>query len=541
MSAFGKQHIICFGESWDNSGAHRLGKIVAPAKLTMNTTKIEYLKQVELKCRKAEVTKVICTQQRLLELLVEHYDPENVGNKLSLNDYRGSVFWLGDIQILVLSTLSHLAYMPEVEWLFTRWTAKLTNPKFPVFPEMVWEIVTPHNADVLLARAKEAIMIAVDIETVNKQITAPEHLAGNPKEYRGIWYTKETGRKKDPFIQVAPMITMVGYACLFYDAKTKTFTSETYVLNIRSMVDITYMRMFNLLPAPKIMHNGGYDCSYFIRYNAPVYNYIYDSFVAMHAWVAELSRNLSFTSSLFNRDHIFWKDDGARNQEKYNAKDCHNTLWSMLYLLQSLPEWAWSNYLRTFRMQFPNITCGMDGFLVDQTEMFRLKTERAAKVATNTARLWKLIAPGFNPNSPPQTLLMMHGLGFKQAKDSNDKTVQHFIDSHPLWDVVGGLVKKVRKDRKAISTYFELELFDGRLLYEMGAAGTDTSRFNSKSSNFWCGTQIQNIPPYAKTMCIADEGWELGNCDNSQSESRCTAYLSEDANLIRTVEAKGAD
>jgi hypothetical protein len=57
----------------------------------------------------------------------------------------------------------------------------------------------------------------------------------------------------------------------------------------------------------------------------------------------------------------------------------------------------------------------------------------------------------------------------------------------------------------------------------------------SSKSNFWCGTQIQNIPYYAKEMLIADEGFILCEPDNSQSEARCTAYLAQDLQSYNSI------
>src|SRR4029078_1364127 len=74
----------------------------------------------------------------------------------------------------------------------------------------------------------------------------------------------------------------------------------------------------------------------------------------------------------------------------------------------------------------------------------------------------------------------------------------------------------------------------------------------SKASNFWCGTQIQNIPEYAKSQLIADikekregekreeekrkeEEWELCELDKKASESFTTAYLSQDKNLLNVL------
>src|SRR5690606_13404141 len=122
---------------------------------------------------------------------------------------------------------------------------------------------------------------------------------------------------------------MVGYAMLLRDSSTGELYSKTGVLNINDMLDIDYMRKLNDTTAPKVMQNGQYDCSYFLRYNAPVRNYLYDTFIAMHSWYVELSRDLAFITSLFDKRSRYWKDEITRSSELYNAKDCHNTLWSM--------------------------------------------------------------------------------------------------------------------------------------------------------------------------------------------------------------------
>jgi DNA polymerase I-like protein with 3'-5' exonuclease and polymerase domains len=61
------------------------------------------------------------------------------------------------------------------------------------------------------------------------------------------------------------------------------------------------------------------------------------------------------------------------------------------------------------------------------------------------------------------------------------------------------------------------------------------------SSSFWCGTQVQNIPSYAKNILVADEGYTLIEFDNSQSEARCTAYLAKETHLIAALEDKERD
>jgi len=234
---------------------------------------------------------------------------------------------------------------------------------------------------------------------------------------------------------------------------------------------------------------------------------------------------------------VYWKDESERNAAEYNAKDCHNTLWSWIHLIDQWPQWAAENYYENFRMQFPCIQCGMEGWRVDPTVRLEKYKANLQRIADLQRRLDTIVVPGLNPNSPPQMLKLMHGLGYKKAKSSDDVTLRDFGEAHPIYAVIAELVVEIRELRKANSTYFEALLFNDRMLYELNPAGTDTGRLASKASNFWVGTQIQNIPPYAKGMLVADPGWELNSLDNAQSESRCTAYMSEDAALIAAVES----
>jgi len=104
---------------------------------------------------------------------------------------------------------------------------------------------------------------------------------------------------------------------------------------------------------------------------------------------------------------------------------------------------------------------------------------------------------------------------------------------------------ELRTLKKAISTYYNARLFNGRLLYSYRPDGTDTGRLScSKSSFGWgnkkeesYGAQAQNIPPYMKTALIPDKGYILGESDKSQSEARCVGYIANDRKLIAALES----
>lgn len=129
----------------------------------------------------------------------------------------------------------------------------------------------------------------------------------------------------------------------------------------------------------------------------------------------------------------------------------------------------------------------------------------------------------------------------KMVRGTNEKNLIAIGNQHPLLLRIVNALLQYRENAKAISTYFDFDQLQGRLLYSLNPFGTETGRASCQSSSFWVGTQVQNIPPYAKPMLVADEGYELAEIDNSQSEARCTAYMSEETNLIAALEDKTKD
>ena len=496
---------------------------------------IELLSILERDALAFGTTLVATNSLPLLRKLAYHNNPMVVQKSVTMDKYCGSVFKYKSLDILILPSIRPLNFMPEIEFLCRRWLEKLINPEFPVFPDIDLCELHPGNVDSFLAKAQSALMIAVDIET-KLAVVDPKLIAGDKQgKLKGIYNYADIAKSgKKVFAPCCPLITMVSYTCLYSNANGVLY-SETGVLRINSMDSVYYMRRFNSLPAAKVMQNGGYDAVYFLRYNAPLDNYLYDTYNAMHSWLVELPKDLAFITSLFNKYHIYWKSESATNMIEYAAKDSHNTLWSMVHILMQWPDWARDNYLTSFRYKFPNITMGLEGFLIDRRKQQELRKDREYLVALNEKRLHTMVKPGFNSNSPKQVLQLMQGIGYKKAKDSSEDTIKSFIDAHPLGDVLGNLILSLRGDKKAISTYFDIGLFNERAMYELNECGTESARFASKASNFWCGLQIQNVPFYAKGMFIPDAGYVINSIDLAQSESYCVGFLSQDKNLLNVL------
>lgn len=324
-----------------------------------------------------------------------------------------------------------------------------------------------------------------------------------------------------------------------YTGLTRAGKSVTFVVPVNGMEGILCIRRLNALKPPKIMQNGQYDCTYFLVFNAPVENYLYDTYNLAHCLFPELPRDLSFISSFFLLNYRYWKSDAGTNLYMYNGKDTHNTLWAffgmIFYILHHGDTYALKNYVTEFPKIFPCLHCGLEGAAIDLAEREVLKSRAQKDYDEALAKLHRWLGCAYNPSSPVQTVKLLNAFGFK-ATSSDDKTLQKFKEASPLHEPLVAQIVLCRERKKAIGTYYEFELKANRLLYQLDPGKTDTGRLASKKSNLWCGTQIQNIPGYAKSMVVADKGFTLFEIDNSQSESRCTAYMSQDLQLINNVE-----
>lgn len=79
--------------------------------------------------------------------------------------------------------------------------------------------------------------------------------------------------------------------------------------------------------------------------------------------------------------------------------------------------------------------------------------------------------------------------------------------------------------------------FRGKVLSALIPHGTDSGRLASREHHFWCGLQLQNMPTgsLVKQTLRAPAGFYFAECDLEQAETRDTAYITGDKNLIDAV------
>lgn len=516
-------NIGLFGTQDDRPYLQRFQPLLGVNSVKVSLTNEEYITSFAAKVKAAKLDAIVCTNPVSLVTFLNTQpdfrhplDKRGSKKKLALDDYAGSFFYISgsklgidyDLPVLVLNPLQHLVSTATGQFIFKRFVSKLLTPErwFPQ-TKFTWEIWKPGNSAALLARFSGARLLSVDIET-----------------YRG-----DDQRR----------IHCVGYCALFPDGST-----HSVVVPFKDMLAHAFVRKLNSSPVPKLFQNGMYDNAYFARWNVPCENWLHDTQHMFHSWYSELPKRLDFITAFSVREIRYWKDDSAGGEWElfeYNAKDCWSTMMSYLALMQMVPDWAINNYLVEFPYVFPCLHIELDGLKVNKEKFEagkKLAEERLEEQA-RPLRAW--FGEKFNPASPLQVKNLLTVLGVKDADSSSSKVLNAAASAHPLNARIIAAILAYRKQAKLLSTYFVEEKFwNGRIYYKTNPAGTESGRFASTESSFWCGLQIQNIPQgfAVKSWIECDDGWDgFGEGDYAQSEARCVGYMSGCKALIDLVES----
>jgi DNA polymerase I-like protein with 3'-5' exonuclease and polymerase domains len=484
------------------------------------TEPIELLSHLKIYCNKRGIKYIVSTNTKILAKLLELQGSYKV--KPSLSNYEGSFFEWEGLEIVFISPLSQLFTVTYGKFLASRYISKLIDKSsWREATPFKWTILDHSNIESIYDEFYSAYAIAVDIETFKVNLA----------------------------------IRCIGYTAVFI-SNAGNITSHSIVLPMDSSWSLAWMRKFNNLPAQKIFQNGKYDCSYLLRYNAPVRNWIWDTAIGMHSWYSELPKDLAFLNAFFLRKVVYWKDL-AETQDlfeyyKYNAMDTWATANVWITWMLNSPDWAKRNYSLEFPLVYPCLLAEMTGLKRDQTALIKARQEVDKEEAEKLSFIRKVLSSsGFNPGSPVQVKNLLKLLGCGDIESSNEKDIKKAMLRHPLNAKLLGEsgILGIRGLRKLSSTYLRLDSdaekgkdngakeFLSRILYALNPDGTDSGRLASREHHFWCGLQIQNVPrgkEVKQTIC-SEDGWYIAECDLEQAESRDTANISGDTALIAAV------
>lgn len=469
-------------------------------------------------------TKVVTTRRDVLEQLIP------AGVTPSIFTYQGSLFHAHGMEIVIIDTIKKSVYDVPYCIQTQQYAGKVSSPElFPPQGELRWNFLkTPPTVDEKsgwIRVAEESIAMACDIET-------------------------------RPYMN---SITLVGYTFI-----RKDLTTSTIVIPMISEDHHSFVHAMNATSTPKIFQNGQYDISIFLRWGLPVRNYAFDTMLLYHSWFHDFPKSLADITAFCVRDYVYWKEGRKETDEHkkalYNARDCNYTALSFLFMIRHAPDWAKDQHQYKMRRTLYGMTQGVIGLNVDPK---RLATLRASKVQERDRLLDELRrsvgAPSYNPNSAPQTKIMLKTIASQRIKitSSDDETQKKVARLDPFCELIVDLLSRYKKLNKLITTYLDAELTpNNRLLFSMNVAGTTSDRWSSSSSNYWgelrvgakgqplkpkknLGQSIMVFKEEARKHVVADEGMTLFSIDLPQSESRFTGYCSEDEKLIDAVENSG--
>lgn len=382
-------------------------------------------------------------------------------------------------------------------------------------------------------------------------------------------------------------ITCIGYTGLQADGRVRSFVFPFYDEYSQDgcfweseddhAIALMCCREINESPVLKVLQNGNYDASYFIRDNLGLNNWLLDTMLMWYALYMELPKALDFISSILLDVYQYWKDDIKGQEEKdeiqgnmerywrYNALDTYYTLFNCLYLLKLLnanPTMQF-NYRDVWMRSVSALRMSMRGVKADFKRIAEHRESLTAEYEKSVERLRYLIDdPNFNVDSPAQKASLLYdvlGARRRNAKGryvSDDEkassgaiALKAIKTEHPIFKYVIDALEDSMEPNK------QMGLITGRVDPETGKvkggikfftdrfrtcyspAGTTSTRFSSKSSNFWDGTNAQNIRASMRDFLVADPGCILMDVDYSQSDDVFVGYESNDRGKIEVIES----
>lgn len=480
------------------------------ALVSSNTLTIEHIGKLE-----GKVDAIVCCNTETLQNIAHGVTKASV----TLDTFRGSVLQYKP-QVLVVNALHHIKSVTYGEWLLKRDLAKLKRLAEPIEVPTFTVLEQQAQFDDALEVIEDALLLSIDIET--------DDMA---------------------------RITCISFTALVDVKHTRSYIIPFHDFGVDHFADaegferaIFYLRRFCRSAVPKVMFNAGYDASYLIRYGAEPVNLIVDVMGLAHSYYSELPKTLDFVCSLWDHQYIQWKVENAvarkakdiRGYWYYCVKDSYNTLKALLRMWENVPRYVVHNYQMKFKLTYPCLYCAFEGFRVD-AEIKKQVAATAMSVFSKALIDLRVMAddPAFNPGSWQQVQKLVYVvLGAREIKgqSTDAKILAQVGEQHPILSRVVNDIITYREEVKAFSTYFNFKEMNGRLLYNLGPFATDTGRMSSRASNFYVGTQVQNIPPYAKKMLIADDGFTLFEPDNNKSEARIVSRTSRDKALRAALE-----
>lgn len=475
------------------------------------------------------------------------------GEKYKLGTVRGSLYYYDKIPCIVIDTFSTVRFKRSGKWVFeldlakiTRWALGAQHDE-PAFDYRLCKTVD--EVALHCAAAKNATMVSTDKETGNGFVTCCTYT-----------YDDKSGK-------------LISFVVPFFDPFAQDgayWEKENDEVRVRQL-----LADLDASSVVKALQNGPYDCAYAIKENSPFVNYIVDTKDLMHSIWIEAPRALHNIASYFVDHYTYWKDDSKGEKDDKDGwaknRDTVNKYWrycgldgyytwlgaqALVSRAVKLP-WALRNYSERIALNVgPCLASSLRGMKVDPQRHTKIMTEQAMLSEKGKADIRNLSGEDdFNINATNDVAWLLYDVlgarktriqkkGTKLGERSTDEKVLRLMKEqlNPFATHAIDRILKAKKPGAVLSKYGDIRKLcyggSNRLLSWHSASATDTFRLNSGSSQFWTGTNVQNLQPFIQEFLVADDGYVFVDFDYSASDDWFIAYEAEDENKMEVLKSK---
>lgn len=291
--------------------------------------------------------------------------------------------------------------------------------------------------------------------------------------------------------------------------------------------------------------NWAYDDQYLFRKYGIDAKPTSDTMINQHVIFSNTRKSLDFLSSLYLKDHVYWKDEGedTYNEERwtYNCKDTCIT-FEIESAQQSVIEAMGKRQVANIqnKLYHPVMRSMRKGIRWNHelAEEYRQRIRQMTEERQDY--LNQVIGFEVNINSPLQMSDLFYRV-LNQPKRYNkegsvscdDEALTKIAENEPLLEPITSRIAEIRSLKKC-SDFLESKLTpEGRITTYYNIAGTDTYRFSSTSNAFGEGSNLQNLTdgtrnatlvlPNCKKLLIPDPGHIYWDADFDSADLRIVA------------------
>lgn len=323
------------------------------------------------------------------------------------------------------------------------------------------------------------------------------------------------------------------------------------------------LRQLLLHPAVKIIgQNFNYDAQYIERHWCFIPVPSHDTMLAQHALFPGMPKDLGFLSSIYCKNHVFWKNDGKTWDKntgeeqlwRYNCEDCVRTFEIAKEQENAL---ALNGLVEVNRFQQslcgPVLRAQSRGVKIDLARRGQLALELQDLISEREQFLKNVFNHMVNVRSPKQlyTLfvddlhlkpILKHRANGTYTPSFDDESLEKLGEREPLISQIAEVILDIRSLNIFIGTFVGGKLdFDSRMRCEYNVGGTKTYRFSSNTTPFDVGVNLQTIPkgdesrkklrtfrtPNIRKMFVPDPGFTFFDIDLDSADLRIVTWESD--------------